>query len=548
MPRFAGAIASALALSIVCATLVAGCGSDERVVGGTARVVMATPPDYLDPQLAYTTEAAEADWIAYTPLLTYRHKSGTDGTELIPGLAQRLPRISPDGRRYRLTLRPDLVYSNGRPVVASDFAYTIERAIRLGWPGKRFLTANIVGAEDFDSGRADGISGISADDATGQITINLVRPWGAFENVLALPATGLVPSGTPMRDLSADPPPGVGAYRITNVRPGRRWTMVRSDRFDALELPDIPPGSLERIEVKIVHSPEAAANQVLAGRADGYDPGAPLPPGVQRRARPLGTKRFDLVPIPSTLYFFLDTAQPPFNSELARRAVVTALNRPYLEKLAKGALDAGCYLIPDGIAGHPSASCPYGDADDRGDLKTARQLVQESGTAGAPVVVWVEDSGPQRAFARYYTKLLNRLGYDARVRVAPTAQDFGRTGQGFAEPQTGFGSWFNDFPNPSDFYSVLDARSIGTPGSPNEGNVHDLFIQQQLEKLNLVQATDLGSAAGEWRDLDEYSAQKAYLAVLGQQLVPKLISARLDPSSAVIQPLFLSDWSSWSLQ
>jgi peptide/nickel transport system substrate-binding protein len=546
MPRFAGAIASALALSIVCATLVAGCGSDERVVGGTARVVMATPPDYLDPQLAYTTEAAEADWIAYTPLLTYRHKSGTDGTELIPGLAQRLPRISPDGRRYRLTLRPDLVYSNGRPVVASDFAYTIERAIRLGWPGKRFLTANIVGAEDFDSGRADGISGISADDATGQITINLVRPWGAFENVLALPATGLVPSGTPMRDLSADPPPGVGAYRITNVRPGRRWTMVRSDRFDALELPDIPPGSLERIEVKIVHSPAAAANQVLAGRADGYDPGAPLPPGVQRRARPLGTKRFDLVPIPSTLYFFLDTAQPPFNSELARRAVVTALNRPYLEKLAKGALDAGCYLIPDGIAGHPSASCPYGDADDRGDLKTARQLVQESGTAGAPVVVWVEDSGPQRAFARYYTKLLNRLGYDARVRVAPTAQDFGRTGQGFAEPQTGFGSWFNDFPNPSDFYSVLDARSIGTPGSPNEGNVHDLFIQQQLEKLNLVQATDLGSAAGEWRDLDEYSAQKAYLAVLGQQLVPKLISARLDPSSAVIQPLFLSDWSSWS--
>jgi peptide/nickel transport system substrate-binding protein len=548
MPRFAGAIAAACALLIASATFAAGCGSDERVVGGTARVVMATPPDYLDPQLAYTTEAAEADWIAYTPLLTYRHKSGTDGTELIPGLAQRLPRVSPDGRRYRLTLRPDLVYSNGRPVVASDFAYTIERAIRLGWPGKRFLTANIAGAEAFDRGQAAGISGITTDDATGQITISLVRPWGPFENVLALPATGLVPSGTPMRDLSADPPPGVGAYRITNVRPGRRWTMVRSDRFDALELPDIPSGSLERIEVKIVHSPETAANRVLAGRADGYDPGAPLPPGVQQRARPLGTKRFDMVQIPSTLYFFLDTTQAPFNSELARRAVVTALNRPYLAKLAKGALDPGCYLIPDGIAGHPSASCPYGDADDRGDLKTARQLIGESGTAGAPVVVWVEDSAPQRSFARYYTKLLNHLGYDARLRVTPTAQDFGRTGHGTTEPQTGFGSWFNDFPNPSDFYSVLDARSIGTPVSPNSGNVHDLFIQQQLEKLNLVQATDLGSAAGEWRDLDEYSAQKAFLAVLGQQLVPKLISERLDPSSAVIQPLFLSDWSSWSLQ
>src|SRR4029077_298957 len=128
---------------------------------------------------------------------------------------------------YRLKLRPGLVYSNGRPVVAGDFAYTVERAIRLGWPGKRFLTQNIVGAEAFDHGQANDISGIATDDATGQITISLVRPWGAFENVLALPATGLVPSGTPMRDLSADPPPGVGAYRITNVRPGRSWTMVR---------------------------------------------------------------------------------------------------------------------------------------------------------------------------------------------------------------------------------------------------------------------------------------------------------------------------------
>ena len=78
--------------------------------------------------------------------------------------------------------------------------------------------------------------------------------------------------------------------------------------------------------------------------------------------------------------------------------------------------------------------------------------------------------------------------------------------------------------------------------------MNDLFIQQQLEKLSLVAAQDLGPAAGEWRDLEEYSARKAYLAVLGYQQVPKLISDRLDPSSAVIHPLFLSDWSSWALR
>jgi peptide/nickel transport system substrate-binding protein len=547
--RLGAAIAvAACAATVAVILLLGGCGSSEKVVGGSARVAMVTPPDYLDPQLAYTTEAAEADWIAYTPLLTYRHKSGADGTELIPGLAQRLPRISPDGRTYRLTMRKGLLYSNGRPVVASDFAYTIERAIRLGWPGRRFLTDNIVGARDFESGVTKGISGISTDDVTGQISIKLVRPWGAFENVLALPATGLVPGGTPMRDLSGKPPPGVGAYRITDVVPGRSWTMVRNNRFDPLEIPDIPSGSLERIAVKVVHSPGAAANQVLAGRADGYDPGAPLPAGIQSRAQELGSKRFDLVGIPATLYFFLNTAEPPFSSELARRAVVTALDRPYMAKLAKGTLNPGCYLIPDGIAGHPTASCPYGDADDPGDLKAARQLVQESGTAGLAVVVWVEDSSPERGYARYYTKLLNRLGFDARTKVVATAQDFGRIASGRTDPQTGYASWFNDFPNPIDFYSVLDSRFIGPPGSPNAGHVNDLFIQQQLEKLSLVPAQDLGSAAGEWRDLDEYAATKAYLAAFGTQQVPKLISERIAPSSAVIHPLFLSDWSSWSLR
>ena len=44
--------------------------------GGTATVLMGTAPDYLDPQEGYTTQAAEADWISYTPLLTYRHASG----------------------------------------------------------------------------------------------------------------------------------------------------------------------------------------------------------------------------------------------------------------------------------------------------------------------------------------------------------------------------------------------------------------------------------------------------------------------------------------
>src|SRR5215207_7984487 len=173
-----------LALVAALATVAAGCGGgdDDSSTssssgggreGGTATVLMGTAPDYLDPQLGYTTQSAEPDWITYTGLLTYRHATGSAGGELIPGLATALPEISRDGLTYRLRLRDGLTFSDGRPVRASDFAYTIERAIRVNWGGKSFFTNYIDGAAAYDSGRADSISGIQTDDATGDITIRL---------------------------------------------------------------------------------------------------------------------------------------------------------------------------------------------------------------------------------------------------------------------------------------------------------------------------------------------------------------------------------------
>lgn len=525
-----------------------GCGGEDRTVGGTATVEMSTPPDYLDPQLAFTTEAAEADWIAYTPLLTYRHKEAPGGTELIPGLAQRLPHVSPNGKRYVFMLRKGLVYSDGAPVMASDFEYTLERAIRLGWGGKHFLTDHVVGAREYDSGAAKRISGISADDATGRIEILLRHPYGPFANVLALPATGLVPSGTPIKDLSRDPPPGVGAYRITDVVPNRAWTMVKNPRFEQLDIPDVPAGSLDRIKVRIAPNRVAAADDVIGNRADNFDPGTPLPPIALLRARAVAGERFDPVPIPSTFYFFLNTTTPPFSSELARRAVVTALDRPALAELANGSLEPECYLLPDGIPGHPSSSCPYGEADGEGDLEAARDLVQRSATAGARVKVWGENSAPERAIVRRYVKLLRRLGYSADARLVQPAGYFAKVASPGINPQTGFASWFNDFPHPADFYEVVSSGSSTATRGANLGRVDDLFIRQQLAELNLLPAQEIGSAAGGWRDLEEYTAKKAYLAVFATQQVPKLMSERMNFDSAVIHPLFLSDWSTWSLR
>ena len=122
-------------------------------------------------------------WNTYTPLLTYKHQKGDAGTEVVPGLAKDMPEISADGKTYKLTLRPNMKYSDGTPIKASDFTYAIKRLFKANSGGSVFYEG-IVGATDFADGKSDTISGINTDDNTGDITIQLEKPNGTFNNVL----------------------------------------------------------------------------------------------------------------------------------------------------------------------------------------------------------------------------------------------------------------------------------------------------------------------------------------------------------------------------
>ena len=71
-----------------------------------------------------------------------------------------------------------------------------------------------MGAEEFLKTKKGGISGIEADDATGEITITLTEPRGAFTYELAIPFAGVVPGDTPAKNQTKNPPPGAGRYMI----------------------------------------------------------------------------------------------------------------------------------------------------------------------------------------------------------------------------------------------------------------------------------------------------------------------------------------------
>src|ERR1700759_2530788 len=119
-----------LALGAAIAGLaVAGCGGStspgQPEPGGEVSVVMAVAPNSLDPAVGSNPEALEADWLVYTPLLSYYHSNGLPGTQVIAALASTLPTITDGGRTYDFALRPGLAYSNGQPVRASDFRWAV---------------------------------------------------------------------------------------------------------------------------------------------------------------------------------------------------------------------------------------------------------------------------------------------------------------------------------------------------------------------------------------------------------------------------------------
>jgi peptide/nickel transport system substrate-binding protein len=524
-----------------------GGGSSSGKQGGTITLVMGTAPDSLDPGFGYTTQAAEPDWLAYTGLDTYTHANGTAGTTLIPGLATALPAISDGGKTYTVTLRKGLVYSNGKPVKASDFTYTVERAIKIPWGGSgQFITAQIAGATAYSKGQAKTISGITADDATGKITVHLNAPYGAFDNVLAFPSLGLVPSGTPMKNLPNNPPPGVGPYMITNIVPNQSFSLVKNPEWSKMSISGIPAGNVN-VNVKISSNVDSNALSVLNGSADVFDwadtiPGSLLPQITSKAAGHYQKKVMN-----STYYVFFNTKAKPFSSLAARQAVITGLNQNAMNRLGSGTLIPACFFLPPGMIGHPTASCPYGDPASGGDIAKAKALVKTSGMAGTPVTVWSETRSPRQQWMTYYTSFLNQIGFKATQKVIADANYFSTIGNLKLNPQTGFADWNQDFPNPIDFYLLLQGSAILPTNNENFGQVNDPHINSESTKLGEVPSTQLNTIASQWQALDEYTAKKAYVGVFGYQTFPAFTSNKVS-QSYVFHTVYGWDWSSFSLK
>jgi peptide/nickel transport system substrate-binding protein len=533
---------------VVCACLAMGlgaCGGDDTTDSATITAALTSFPDSLDPALAGDADAWQALWLVYTPLLTYAHAQGTAGSTLIPGLAEALPRISPDGRTYRLRLRAGLRYSDGRAVKASDVEHTIKRILNLESIGTSYFQG-IAGAEAYlKAGRAGGdISGIETNDHTRRITIRLTEPDGSFSNVLAMTYGGVVPGNTPFTNRTEHPPPGVGPFRLANVRANRGYDLVRVPRF---ALPGIPRAKLPRIRISVIKNRGRQTQNTIRNDLD-YMTDPPAPDQISTVRQRFGGKRYREFDTNSTYFFFLNHRVAPFDRKAVRQAVNYALDKRALARIYGGLFRPGCNFLPPGMKGYKKIDpCPYGDPDGPPNLARARQLVKQAGAVGEPVRVFGNDQPEPRAVAEYLADVLTQIGLKARPQIISDAVYYGRVGSAKTKAQIGFANYFQDYPRPSSFFTLVDGAAIQPVNSPNFGNVDDPKINALLARAN--RNPDVDAVAGDYAAVDRRLLDEAHVAPYGNRKLSVFFSDRIDFKHCTLwQPVYNLDYASLCLK
>ncbi len=461
-------------LMIACVTAlaafgVAACGSEkseggEGGKGGEINIALTSFPDYVDPQLSYTVEGWEVLWNVYTPLLTYKHVKGKEGTQVVPGLAQDMPEISADGKTYKLKLRPNMKYSDGTPIKASDFAYGIQRLFKADSGGSVFFDV-IVGATDYAEGKAQNISGIKTDDNTGDIAITLTEPNGTFENVLGLMFAAPVPPTTPLdKDATNNPPPASGPFMISKVNAPRSLTMERNPNFQTVKdagATEVADANVDKIIVNENKNNSAQVTDIEQNKVDFM-----LDPPVADRLAEVKAKysdRFRMEDSINTYYFFMNTEKAPFNDIKVRQAINYAIDPEALNRIFGGRLHPSQQILPPGMPGYQEYKLYPGP-----DMNKAKQLLAEANPADKDITVWTDDEPDRKRIGEYYHDLLTQLGFNATLKVIAGDVYWTTIGnQSTPDVDTGFADWFQDFPHPDDFFRpLLHGESI----LPTNGN------------------------------------------------------------------------------
>jgi peptide/nickel transport system substrate-binding protein len=186
-----------------------------------------------------------------------------------------------------------------------------------------------------------------------------------------------------------------------------------------------------------------------------------------------------------------------------------------------------CQILPVAFPAH-EPYCPYTAQPSRAgawiapDLRRARRLVAASGRVGDRIIVWMPPF--RRAVGRYFTALLNRLGFHATLRIPP-GTGFGADTDDYLDAHTTPQGWRADYLAPSTFIETnFSCAASADRGGLNLSRLCDSTLEHRIASALALPPAD-GAAA--WAAADHRLTDLAAAVPLTQRRAVVLVSRRV---------------------
>jgi peptide/nickel transport system substrate-binding protein len=520
-----GGSVALLALSLACAPTTQA-ATDHR--GGTLRLSAQTAAGTIDPQINYTLEFFQVMEISYDGLLTFRKANGADGLQIVPDLAEALPKPQDGGKTYVFTLRPGIRFSDGRPVTVDDVVASFRRLYKVSSPTAGTFFAGIVGADACNKTPATCLlPGVTGDAKARTITFHLTAPDAEFFDKIAFVHAVTLPANAPPKDAGVTPIPGTGPYKVASYDPNHALRLVRNPYFKAWNSAAQPDGYPDEILYSFGPTATAEVTAIENGQTDWmFDQPPTDRQGEIAKRYPA---QLHLSPETGIYYASMNVNLAPFNDLRVRQAINYAVNR-HAAVIAFGGpalATPTCQVLPPGIPGYVHY-CPYtkspGARWTAPDLQKAISLIKQSGTAGQSVTFIADDSPAGRTIGAYMQSVLNGLGYKAALKIISANIEYNYLQNSKNRVQIGLSYWLQDYPAPSDFLNVLYSCASFRPGSDSSINMSefcDRGIDALMQKAMATSITDPQAANALWAEADRRVTDMAPAVML---FVPKQIN------------------------
>lgn len=281
--------------------------------------VLSDEPDGIDPTVTNNSFAMYVLCNCFEGLVTY-DPSGS----IVPGCAESWD-ISEDGTVYTFHLRDGLKWSDGTPLTANDFVYSIQRVLTPSTTAQYYsmMADYIKGAKEFYEGTAtaEELGAKALDDQTLEIT--LIQPTSFFIDVVSMWCYFPVQEATISANgdrwtASADTYISNGPFKMEQINLGEGYVLVKNENYW-----DADNVTLEKLTFRFILDSATALTAYESGDVDGIR----SIPSADYARLVASNAGVNVVPNYGTVYYNINCSKAPYDDPLVRKALNLAIDR-----------------------------------------------------------------------------------------------------------------------------------------------------------------------------------------------------------------------------